>query len=454
MYRNGLSKRESRLILGDLKLENFLDCSLQIDTDVSLGLESSGTLHQPRDTFRFEDCDWPINVYNNEKGLDCFVVGAGIVVFGAALQGGLLGDLGGPLGQIFQVLVTVFFISFIFFGQKLQMRLYLMEIDKGVRRLDIIKNQSNELTLKTVKEQGKPVTDPAPSLKILMEQFFITPVDMDPQGIVGKFDHLLDVRDLKFKDDVRMIAPSASDSTLNNLENLVEASWALNTIYRIVRHFYLLGKKTSSFFIIIQLQAILPMVLQEAEAYLGAARAFAEGQPIGDGIGPLVASRLMKDKEKRKVEKDVVVAETALEDRRVIALKAEGPGGNVGKPGDAIRSILQENIGKVSMVVMIDAAVKFEGETSGEVSEGIGAAIGGIGTERFKIEEEATKQKIPVYAVIVKESLQEAITPMKKEILEAGEKVIDRIKKLIVERSKPGDTVIVAGIGNTIGIGQ
>ncbi len=376
------------------------------------------------------------------------------MVFSAALQGGLLGDIGGPLGQIFQVLVTVFFISFIFFGQKLQMRLYLMEIDKGLRRLEIIKNQSNELALKTIKEQGKPTTDPAPSLKILMEQFLITPVDMDPQGIVGKFDHLLDVRDLKFKDDVRMIAPSASDSVLNNLENLVEASWALNTIFRIIRHFYLLGKKTSSFFIIIQLQAILPMIMQEAEAYLGAARAFAEGQPIGDGIGPLVASRLMKDKEKRKVEKDVVVAETAIEDRRVIALKAEGPGGNVGKPGDAIRSIIEENIGKVSMVVMIDAAVKFEGETSGEVSEGIGAAIGGIGTERFKIEEEATKQKIPVYAVIVKESIQEAITPMKKEILEAGEKVIDRIKKLIVERSKPGDTVIVAGIGNTIGIGQ
>lgn len=372
----------------------------------------------------------------------------------AALQGGLLGDLGGPLGQIFQVLVTVFFISFIFFGQKIQMRLYMMEIDKGLRRLDVIRIQSNELTLKTVKEQGKPTSDPSPGLKVLMEQFLITPVDMDPSGIIGKFDHLLDVRDVKFKDDVRMIAPGASESVLNNLENLVEASWALNTIYRIVRHYYLLGKKTSSIFIIIQLQAILPMVMQEAEAYLGAAKAFAEGQPIGDGIGPLVASRLMKDKEQRKVEKDVIVAETSLEDRRVIALKAEGPGGNVGKPGDAIRSIIEENIGKVSMVVMVDAAVKFEGESSGEVSEGIGAAIGGIGTERFKIEEEATKQKIPVYAVIVKESIQEAITPMKKEIMEAGEKVIDRIKKLIVERSKPGDTVIVAGIGNTIGIGQ
>jgi hypothetical protein len=38
--------------------------------------------------------------------------------------------------------------------------------------------------------------------------------------------------------------------------------------------------------------------------------------------------------------------------------------------------------------------------------------------------------------------------------MEAGEKVIERIKNLILERSKPGDTIIVAGIGNTIGIGQ
>ena len=372
----------------------------------------------------------------------------------ASLQLGPLGDISGPLGQIIQVLVTVFFIGFIFFGQKIQMRMYLMEIDRGLKRLDFIRVQAGDLTLKTIKDQGKPAMDPTPAINVLMEQFLITPVDMDPSGIVGKFDHLLDVRDLKFKDDVRKIAPGASESQLNNLENLVEASWALNTIYRIVRHFYLLGRKTSSFFIIIQLQAILPLVMQEAEAYLGAARAFAEGQPIGDGIGALVASRLMLDKEKRKVEKDIMVAETSIEERRVIALKAEGPGGNVGKPGDAIRSIIEENVGKVSMVVMVDAAVKFEGEISGEISEGIGAAIGGIGTERFKIEQEATKYRIPVYAVIVKESIQEAITPMKKEILEAGEKVVERIKKLIVERSKPGDTIIVAGIGNTIGIGQ
>ena len=367
----------------------------------------------------------------------------------------LLGGLLGNLGTISQLLFTVLFIALFFgFGQKLQMRQFLWEIDKGLRRLDMFRNSAKDLTLKTVKEIGKPLTDPGPQINVLMEQFLISPVDMDPAGIVGKIDHLLDVRDAKFKEDVRRIAPGADSSQVMNLENLVEASWALNTIYRIIRHFYLMGKKTNSIFIIIQLQALLPLIIQEAEAYLGAAKAFAEGQPIGDGIGPLVASRLMKDKEKRKVEKDVVVAETMMEDRRVIALKAEGPGGNVGKPGDAIKTIIEENVGKVSMVVMVDAAVKFEGETSGEISEGIGAAIGGIGTERYKIEQEATVHKIPVYAVIVKESIQEAITPMKKEIMEAGEKVIERIKSLILERSKPGDTIIVAGIGNTIGIGQ
>jgi hypothetical protein len=160
----------------------------------------------------------------------------------------------------------------------------------------------------------------------------------------------------------------------------------------------------------------------------------------------------MRDREKKKVEKDMVAAETVLEGRRVIALKAEGPGGNVGKPGDAIRQILEENNGKASMIIMVDAALKLEGEKTGEISEGIGAAIGGIGTERYKIEEEATKFGIPVYAIVVKQSILEAVTAMKKEIAEAVEPVLERIKQLILERTKEGELVIIAGIGNTAGI--
>lgn len=369
-------------------------------------------------------------------------------------QGPLGGPGGGTLGTIISLLMYLSFILFIFFGQKIQVRMILWEIDGTVKKLESLKNEAKSITIKSVKETGKPKDDPVPALNVLLEQFVIPPVDLDPAGVVWKLDHIMDVRDTKFKDDVRRIAPEADESHVNNLENVVEAALALNTIYRIVRHFYLLGKRTSSFYVILQLQMILPLVMQEAEALLGAVNAFSEGKPVGDGIGPLIASKFMVDKDKRKLEKDMVVAETVIEGRRVLALKAEGPGGNVGKPGDAIRQLMEENQGKINMIVMVDAALKFEGEDSGEISEGIGAAIGGVGTEKFKIEEEALKQKVPVYAMIIKQSIQEAIMPMKKEICDAADKVIERIKKLVVERAREGEAIIIAGIGNTVGVAQ
>ncbi|MBS7644802.1 DUF1512 domain-containing protein [Candidatus Bathyarchaeota archaeon] len=346
------------------------------------------------------------------------------------------------------------FILFIFFGQKIQLRMMLWEIDGVLRKLDLMRKEAKSLSLKTVKDIGKPEDDPEPVLNSLLEQFVIYPVDMDPAGIVWKLDHLMDVRDSKFKDDVKLIAPKADTVQVNNLENLIEAALALNTIYRIVRHYYILGKKTSSFYVILQLQMLLPLIMQQAEALVDASKAFAEGKPIGDGIGPYIASKFMLGKAQRKMEKDMVVAEAEIEGRKAFILKAEGPGGNVGKPGEAIRQIIEENRGSISMIIMIDAALKFEGERSGEISEGIGAAIGGIGTEKYKIEEEAKRFNIPLYAVIVKESVQEAITPMRKDIAEAADEVIKRIKTLIRRRSNEGDSIVIAGIGNTIGIGQ
>jgi len=367
-----------------------------------------------------------------------------------ALETGIFGS--GGINNLVNILFAVSFLAFMVFGQQIQSRIALMQIDGAVRKLETMRNDAKSLTVKTLREIGKPKDDPTPRLNTLLEQFLIEPVSMDPAGIIRKFDHLLDVREDKFKSDVARIAPEATPAQVNNLENLVEASWALNYMFKVVRHLYLLGKKTFSLFVIFQLQAFLPLIMMEAEAYLGATKAFAEGHPIGDGAGALVASKLMKDRETRKVPKDMVAAETTLEGRRVIALKAEGPGGNVGKPGDAIRQVLEENNGKASMIIMVDAALKLEGEKTGEIGEGIGAAIGGIGTERFKIEEEATKFAIPVYAIVIKQSIQEAVTTMKKEISEAAEPVLEKIKALIVERTKEGELVIIAGIGNTAGI--
>jgi hypothetical protein len=271
---------------------------------------------------------------------------------------------------------------------------------------------------------------------------------------VWKLEHILDVRDIRFKDEVKLMAPSASETQINNLENTLEAALALNYIYKVVRHFYILGKKTLSLYIIMQLQMILPLVMREAEAYASALKAFAYGQPIGDGVGALVAAKLMHGHEKRKIAKDCVVATVPLEGRTAYVIKAEGPGGNVGKPGEAMKTIIEENDGKISTIIIIDAALKLEGEKPGEVAEGIGVAIGGPGVEKFKVEESLLKHRIPINAVIIKEDVGDAVSPMRKEIFEAADEAIKRIKRVILEKTKEGDSLIIAGIGNTIGIGQ
>ena len=177
-------------------------------------------------------------------------------------------------------------------------------------------------------------------------------------------------------------------------------------------------------------------------------------QPIGDGLGPLVASRFMAGAQKQQIARDTVLSKTAYKGRTLYVVKAEGPMGWVGEPDVAIRKVVEEMKVELSAIIMADAALKLEGEKSGEMIEGMGAAIGGIGTEKFGIEEVAVRHSIPIYAILVKESQAEALTPMRKEIAEASQSVADAITRVIEERTKEGESVLFAGIGNTLGIGQ
>lgn len=365
-----------------------------------------------------------------------------------------------PPGQntaqsVFWYLISfVVFMVFFMFWNRIQIRFWLREIETALNKLKFMRDESRGISIETIKAVGKPKDDPTPRVDQFLEYLFIEPTSMDPSGIVQKFDHLLDVRDLRFKDEVRRIAPAADEPQLNTLENLLEASMDLNLIYKVVRHFYLFGKRTMSLYIIMQLQMLMPLLMQIAEAYMGAAHAFSKGQPIGDGAGAFVAAKLMHGNGFKKIAKDMVISEVPIDGRRVFVLKAEGPGGNVGKPGDAIKAVIDKYKKKVSMVVMIDAQVKLEGEDTGDTAEAIGAAIGGVGTEKYKIEESISKYKIPVNAILIKQSIQEAISPMKKEVIKGVDNAIAVVRRLINDRTKKGDVVIVAGIGNTVGIGQ
>jgi hypothetical protein len=366
-------------------------------------------------------------------------------------QFGVGGDI---ISQIISVAYILFFVVFIFYGQRIQMYAAIREVEGSLYKLRFMKEEGRKTAIETIKEIGKPQTDPSARVDRYLEYFTIQPQGMDPSGIVYKLDHIIDVRDTRLKDEVKFMAPAGDEVQVNNLENTLEAAMALNFIYKVVRHYYIQGKKTLSLYVIMQLQMIMPLVMKEAEAYTSALKAFAYGQPIGDGAGPLVAAKLMHGYETSKVPKDCVVATVPIEGRTAFIIKAEGPGGNVGKPGDAVQAVIEENKGKIANVIMIDAGLKLEGEMVGEVAEGIGAAIGGPGVDQFKIEETVVKYQIPLNAVIIKEDIGDAVSPMRKEIADSADKVIERVKNVITERTKEGDKVIIVGVGNTIGIGQ
>lgn len=341
---------------------------------------------------------------------------------------------------------------FMLYGQRIQLHVTSSEINKDLEKLKQYRDDARKELISYVQNTVKPLSDPAAMLDRYFEYFTIMPVDMDPNGIVPKIKHIMRTREDSTRDQVKNLAPNITHLQASQIINILEAVTTLHLLYKMVRHFFLTAKKQNNFPLILPLQMMMPFIMEEADALKTAISAFKQGQPIGDGIGPMIVGKMMLDTEKKSISFETVLSEKDFEGRKLCLLKAEGPTATVGRPADAFEKIISEK--KVDMLIMVDAALKLEGEDTGSVAHGFGAAIGGIGTERFEIEGIATKHNIPIYAIVIKQSIKEAITLMKKEIADSSDKVFVQIQDIIRENSKPGQCVLIIGVGNTLGVSQ
>jgi len=366
----------------------------------------------------------------------------------------LSSPLGGvSLGTVISSAYYVVIFVFIFYGGRIQSRLSVNSIGKALGRLESMRDKARSDVVDYFKQKGSQTGDLGEKVDRFLDYVTIMPVDMDPAGIIGKIEHIAETSDDRARAEIKGIIGGADAVSLSVAQNMLELASGLNTITKVVRHYYLLGKKTSSM-ALLQLQMSLPQIMEQATAMSKAMDSVKTGMPIGDGVGPLVASKFLGDAPKQVVARDTVVGATAFEGRTLYVLKAEGPMGYVGQPGLGIRRLVEEMKVPLKAIIMVDAAAKLEGEETGEVAEGVGAAIGGLGVEKFQIEEVATKHNIPVYAVLVKEGDLDVMATMKKEIAEGAEKAVSLVKRIIQERTKDGEAVLLAGIGNTLGVGQ
>ncbi len=366
-----------------------------------------------------------------------------------------------PISIIISLLWFLLIFISMFYGQKLQAWQASKKIQTSLEKLKKWNDECKEILISNFKEfadKKKTQKDLMFQLEDFITFVTISPVSLDPYGIVPKFDHVVDVRDNRFKEEVELLAPNADIIQRSNLENLLEATMAIDFIYRLIRHYLILGKKSKSMILLLQISYQLGLIMSMAKAYYYAAKAFAEGSPIGDGFGPLVVASFIRDVsdgeiEAKEIFRDTIVQEVQFEERTIYIVRAKGPGGTVGKPGKAIKKLIDDYGEDISRIIMIDAGLKLTGDKTGSIAVGVGAAIGGIGIEKHYIEESTTGKSIPIDALICKESLEDAITTQKRTITQSVPKFVENIKMAIRKRTEKGTIVIIAGIGNTIGIG-
>ena len=343
-------------------------------------------------------------------------------------------------------------ILFVFYGQRIQLIITSREIKKKMSELEQFRNDSRNELINYIKQKLSPNGDPTQKLDRFFDYFTIMPVDIDPNGIIPKIHHLVRSREDTTRKQVKSMFSEISTLEITKVQNLLEIVTTLQLLHKIVRHLFLTAKKQNNYPLILPLQMMLPFIMEQAEALKDAIPAFKQAQPIGDGIGPLVVGGMMLDTKKQKAEFETVYSESEFNGRKLILLKAEGPYATVGRPGEATESLIEKL--KPNIIIMVDAALKLEGEDTGSIAQGFGAAIGGIGTDRFKIEAVAAKYNIPILALVVRQSVKDAITLMNKEISDQTENVRSQVYEMITDNSNPNQTVLVIGVGNTMGVAQ
>ena len=348
------------------------------------------------------------------------------------------------------LLIVVFILLIIMLPILIKMRVN-SSIARYTMELETMVKESKKTLINVSNEKGSPEKDPTAAVDNFMEFFVVPPVDLDPAGVMNKFDMILNMGEERFQHMAEIIAPNADDEWKANLTMTLKATLGINGVAKMVRHNLELSRKTGNLQILLMLQMSLPMIMRLVKAQYNGAKAFSTGKPIGDGLGPLVTGMFMNElsDEELNYREDLVVGEKEYEGRNIFIVRAKGPGGRVGKIGKTVTTIMEEK--KIKRLITIDAAQKLEGEETGSVAEGIGVVIGGFGVDKWLIEEQMVKENLQVDAIIVKMSPEEAMSQMNQKVLESTEKTLKVLENSILQ-SETGSNIMVLGVGNSCGI--
>lgn len=316
----------------------------------------------------------------------------------------------------------------------------------------VLRNLSSKISidLEKIKDEIMQKSKPRKNKKDLtffLDFFVIQPTSLDPFGIVKKFEFLIRKEKNRIRKFVKDFSTEKEEEKLRNIEMGLVAAIQLNLIKKYIDHLCETIRKYKNYQLAMLIPFLIGFIQKQAKAIAKGAKAILDGFPIGDSIGALCVTYFISKEDKIFEENECIIVKKKIEDKNVIIIRAKGYGSRLGELGRLIEKIVKKE--KPEKIIFIDAAAKFEGEKTGSIAVGVGVAIGGIGVEKFIVEEVASKYDIDVDSIVIKMSAEEALYPMKPEILEAKEKVIEKVKELVSEAKKK---VLIIGVGNSVGI--
>lgn len=359
-------------------------------------------------------------------------------------------DPDSPAG-IIQTVVSILFLGLLLFYPRIMVWQATTRLEKDVADLQRMTDHSVRLLARKMKKN--PDRQFVSEVQSFLDFFATPPVDVDPRGIIPKLGKTIREQFDSFTEFIDEHADARDPVARRNLEAALINTTGGYQITKIVRHFLEIVKKYKNMQIALIVQMQIPMIKDIAEAVSKSVENLLAGEPVGDGIGPLVAAEIVGETQyKRYKDTQMVYAVKNVDGRKVVIVKADGPGAVIGYPGEALVPLIKKY--KPMRILTVDAASKLEGERTGSVAEGVGVVMGPIGVvQRYAIEEVATQKKIPLDAVIVKMRAEESMVNMRKEIYDSIPTVVALVRKKL-QRIPRGRAMLLLGVGNTVGIGN
>jgi hypothetical protein len=375
--------------------------------------------------------------------------------------------------DVLSLILFIIILITVFYGTNFQGWYAGRQIFNSLQELEGWRNYGIRLIKKTI-EPLRPSTitdrDIDEFIGSILSFFVVAPSELD-HPVFDRLHYIMARREKRYHQMVRYFLPNIDEPSVMRITSLIQATTELDHHFKNVKHNLIIGKKTKSYWYLLQTAADITKTMVDARAFRSALDSLIGSDPIGDSVGPMTIETFIKEAKKEKDEplntifdEDSNFALTTVNyyERKCFCLRAIGPSSSIGQPGYAIEKLIEGKFGnlgteKYNIIITIDSIRRLEGEKSGSVAIGLGAAIGGGANtqiDKFMIESIAIKQNpiIPIEAIVCRQSLEEAVLPMNYAIKSSVPKIIRFLKEIIRLLSKKGNNLIIIGIGNALGI--